>query len=162
LRTGKDLLETVRGELADERARKDSIESRALTISAAAAGATALVFGLGSDYSGRWQGLFFFLLWTTGVLFLTASGLGWWSVRLVHYEQPKLEELRRLVDGGGDPDIDDLNLYVADGLMSALEDARSNNNDKVGWFERAFTVFFIGVGFVALELGVVVADKIAR
>jgi MFS family permease len=156
---GATLLATVRAELADERLRKDSIESRALTLAAGAAAAIALVFGLGADYSGRWQTAFFILLGLAGLLFLAASATGWWTVRLLEYKQPQLAEIRRLVKGGRVPDDADLALYVATGLMTSLEDAREKNDGKAEWLERAFALFLSGAVVVGIELMIVVADR---
>jgi hypothetical protein len=158
--SGAILLQTVRSELADERARKDSIESRALTLAAGAAAATALVFGLGSDYSGRWQTLFFILLGIVGLLFLTTMAFGWWCARLMAYKQPELTEIRRLVEGGEVADNWPMDLYVAEGLMTTLEDARLKDDQKAAWLDRAFATFLVGVIVVGIDLVIVVADRL--
>lgn len=158
--SGTTLLDTVRGELAEERARKESLESRALTLSAAAATATALVFGLGAGYQGRWQTAFFILLGLAGLLLLAASATGWWTVRLVFYERPDLSALRRLVEGGAVPENWPLDLYVAGGLLDTLEDARKQNDEKTKWLDRAFATFLFGALVIGIELVIVVADKV--
>jgi hypothetical protein len=159
---GPTLLATVRAELADERMRQGSIESRALTLAAGAATAAALVLGLGGRYGGRWATLFFIVLGVAGVLFLLSIGFAWWSVRLVNIEQLDIVELGRLVDGGALPEGREVDpeLYVATGLMSSLQDARTADNKKTKWFERAFYAFLLGVCAVAVEIGVVILDKV--
>ena len=72
---GEDLLAALRIELANERARKASIESRAMTLGAGAAAGIALVLGLASDYVGRWEKLSFALLAYSGGLFLLAAAI---------------------------------------------------------------------------------------
>jgi hypothetical protein len=157
---GADLLAAIRSELADERARKTSLESRALTLSAAAAAAIALVFGLGSDYTGRWQVAFYVVLGVSGVSFLAAAANGWWAARVVDYEQPQLEEFKRLLDEGWEDSLDDFRIYVADGVMTALESARSRNDARAQAFERAFSLLLAGSAFVAIELLIVVLDSL--
>jgi MFS family permease len=155
---GTELLAAVRSELADERARQASLESRAMTLAAAAAAATALIFGLGTDYVGRWRTAFFIVLGVAGLTFLLASARAWSVARLRTYDQPKIAEFRRLIDEGWDEDVDELRVYIADGTMTALESARANNDQKAQAFDTALLFLIAGVIAVAAELVIVVLD----
>jgi len=157
---GAELLAAVRSELADERARQASLESRAMTLSAAAAAATALIFGLGTDYSGRWQTAFFILLGAAGLIFISSSVVAWSVARLREYDQPKVGEYRRLLDEGWDEDVDDLRRYIADGTITALESARANNDNKARSFDRALFLLIGGALVVGSELVIVVLDEL--
>jgi MFS family permease len=157
---GGELLAAARAEIADERARAASLESRALTLSAAAAGATALIFGLGADYVGRWRIAFFVFLGLAGLFFLGSAVAAWSVARLRSYEQPQLEEYRRLIDEGWDRGLDELRLYIADGTMTALENARKKNDEKAGLFEKALAFLLVGVVAVGIDLGFVVLDGV--
>ena len=157
---GGELLAAVRIELADERARKASLESRALTLSAAAAAVIALIFGLGTDYDGRWQAPFFVILGVSGLCFLAAAMLGWWAARITTYDQPQIEEFRRLLDEGWDKGVDELQTYVADGVMTALESARTQNDKRADALERAFFLLIAGSSLVGVELVLVVLNAV--
>src|SRR5712691_4247178 len=97
---GGELLEQLRLELAEERSRKASLESRALTASAAAAAAVTILLGLGSQYSGRWQTLFFVLLLVGSLAFLATALFGWLTAKVVGYEEISLDEYEGVLDDG--------------------------------------------------------------
>jgi hypothetical protein len=118
------------------------------------------VFGLGSDYQGRWQKAFFALLLLAGLCFLGALILGWLVARLLSYEQPQIAEFDRLLSEGWDDDLDSLRLYIADGIMAALSSARQLNDRKANLYEKALVLLTAGAFVVGVELGLVVFDKI--
>jgi MFS family permease len=159
---GPILAAAIRAELADERARGESIHTRAMTLAAGAAAAAAIVFGLGSDYQGRWQVLFFILLLVAGLLFVASLWMAWWAVRIADHHQADLDEFQRLVDEGGDPDEPDLELYISTALIKTVKGAQEVNTQKSKWLRRALPAFLVGTVVVAAELGVVVADKVLR
>jgi len=156
---GEELLSSLRAELTDERARHDTLGSRALTLSAASATSIALLYGLGSDYSGRWQDFFFAVLLLAGLCLLAATVSGWSVVRISDHDQPDLDEFDRLLNEGWNENLDSFRLYVADGVLTALKSSREIGNEKAADFKRALGLLFVGSALVAVEIAIVAVDR---
>jgi MFS family permease len=130
-----------------------------MTLAAAGATATALVFGLGADYSGRWQTVFYLLLLLAGLLLLAASAFGWWVAKVRDYEQPDLDEFQRLLLEGWEDGAEKLRVYIATGILAAAQAARAVNDMKAKALDRAFACLVLGVLCVAAVLAIVVLDR---
>ena len=157
---GQDLLDALRNELAEERSRKSSLEQRSLAASSAAAAAVALLLGLGSQYEGRWQDVFFSLLFIGGVLFLISAYAGWQTAKITGYQEIDLKEYDGILDDGWPDTLGAFRRFLADGVIAVLKDARKQNDKKVTWNTRALRFLFFGAGVVAIEIGIVLLDRV--
>lgn len=156
----KEFLDALRMDLAEERARKDSLERRGLTLAAAAATSTALLFGLGTNYEGFAQPLFFGILFLGGLAFLSSAFFGWRASALLEYSEWALKDYDRIHEVGWDESAEEFRYYMAASLIDSLRDARAKNNQKAERFEWALRLLLIGAGLVVLELLLVVIDRI--
>lgn len=156
----EELLAALRLELAEERARKSSLESRGLTLSAGAATATALLFGLGTNYSGRWQPVFFSLLLAGGLAFFSAAFLGWRAARTFDYGEIDPRFFDDIFAGKEEMTPEELREYLAEGALDVLKRARSLDDHKEKSFRRGYSALAVGALAVVAELALVFADRV--
>lgn len=152
----EELLDAIREELDEERSRKASIESRLLTLSGAAAASLAILFGLGKDYSGRYETGIFIVLLLAGVCFAISIFLAWRGLQVRDYEEIKPDDLRSyLTDLERESDgltLSHLRQDLCDVSLRVLEGARGHNDTKAGNVRDAVTVLGVGAGFIVVLL----------
>ena len=157
----KDLLEALRAELAEERARKDSLEKRGLAVAAGATTALALLLGLGSRYSGTGQQVFFTVMGLGAVAFLASAYLGWRTSRSMEYSEIALKEFEGILkEGWTEGSSDDFRLFLADGVLDTIADARSKNGEKEKSFRWSLTALFAGAASVVVQIAFVFVDRV--
>jgi hypothetical protein len=157
----EDLLQALRDELAEERSRKESLERRGLTISAAAATSTALLLGLGSGYTGIGRDWFFVVLGIGGLAFLVSAALGWGVSQVQAYREVDLKEYQKVVDDGWPEGTEEFRLFLANGIIDTIQHARKKNDRKADRFQRATWSLLFGAGAVVVTLGFVVVDQLS-
>jgi len=156
----QELLQALRDELSEERARKESLERRGLSVAAGSATATALLFGLGADYSGRWQLVFFAALTLGGLCFLMSAFFGWRISALRKYSEIDIDALERIRAEGWSESIEDFRAYLAAGVYDTIKEARTNNDTKARFYEVALKFLLAGLGSVVALLIIVFLDSV--
>jgi hypothetical protein len=157
----QDLLDALRAELAEERARKDSLEKRGLAVAAGATTSLALVLGLGSRYSGAGQQVFFTVMILGALAFLASAFWGWRTSKSMEYSEISLKEFERILEHGWtEGSADDFRLFLADGVLETIAGARSNNNEKEEAFRWSLTALFAGAAFVVVQIAFVFVDRV--
>ena len=154
-----ELLAALRGELIEERSRKSSLENRSLALAAAGGAAATLLLGLGRDYSGRWQDLFFVLLLIGCLSFLGTAFSGWLASRVAQYAEIDTKEFDSILAGESTKTTDELRRWLAEGVLASLMSARTNNDKKAKLFERSLRFLVIGTGVISVELVLATLDR---
>jgi hypothetical protein len=156
-----ELLASLRAELAAEEARRESFGTRGTAMAAAAGASAALLFGLGSRYSGEFKVPFFVLLLVGGLLFLVSAIFGWRTMQLQKYAVIDPRTFDDVLESGWDEDLPAFQLYMAEGTLNALRSAREQNEKRADNLDRALKWLLLGVAAVAAELVLVVAAHIS-
>jgi hypothetical protein len=156
-----DLLEALRSELGEERARKESLERRGLAVAAAATTSLALLLGLGSNYAGVGRSAFFVVLSLGSLCFLISAYFGWRTSQALKYSEIALVEFQQILQNGwteGSPE--DFRLFLADGVLDTIVDARKKNSSKADLFDRSLIFLLGGAALVLIAIGFVFVDRV--
>jgi hypothetical protein len=156
----EELLAALRLELSEERSRKASLETRSLTVAAAAGAATTLLLGLGNSYKGRWQDAFFSLLLAGSLCFLACAVLGWINSFVRAYQEVDLSVFDDVLERGWSGTRTEFKAYLAEGVLAALSDARKKNDQKATLFTVSLLSLVSGAAFVSIELVLFLLDRI--
>lgn len=148
--------ELIQEQLNEERARKASLEGRALAVVPISGLLATVLLAVASPTFGetnhtthlaivRWGTMIAFVLFLLAIIFALIAN------RLKGYDEPKLAYLRHLrdkVDWSDSPDVG--RKVLVDARLGVLKDARCRNSKKAQWVSRALLCEMVAVIAVAV------------
>lgn len=138
--------------LAEERARKASLEARGASLVTSAGAVVTLVLAIatfGADEARGTRAGVWLLVAAVLFLFLSAA-CGAWLNRPVRYDEPKPGSLRHAIEDGWEGAATAARRAVAKNAVDILEDARQKNGRKARWLTTGTILLVLAVLAIAL------------
>lgn len=148
----EEIVNACKDEVAEERARKDSVERRSLTVAAGSAAAAAVLLGLGGR-RGLDSPLALAAFVLGGASLAVAGLLGWWAARPRAYDELDPADLKREIDSDDD-DVLELRRFLARGLLDRLDSARTLNDRKAALLRAASLLLMVGLAAILALLAI--------
>ncbi len=144
--------------LAEERARKASLEARGAALVTASGAFVTLVLAVAAlSSSARLPSPARWLLVAASVCFLLSAACGAWLNKPADYEEPSSDSLSQIIERGWERDSQVARKAVADNIVKVLGAARTANDRKACWLVKGSALHVTAIIGVAMAAAIAIA-----